>query len=163
MSGYQPMYGKVTKIENYPVGTRGVAGCYQIMSVAGSDGWITNFVISPNTYFIDGAVISPSDNVVVFYDINFAAPLIFPPQYRAEVVARQAKGRTVAVDYFDENLVNSKGLLKLQITPSTRIMLKNGQRFTISPTNRHLIVVYGASTKSLPEIARPTQIIVICR
>ena len=53
-------------------------------------------------------------------------------------------------------------LLKLNISPNTLILLENGQAFTGKISNRNLIVVYGATTRSIPAQATPYKIIVMC-
>ena len=52
--------------------------------------------------------------------------------------------------------------LKLNITPYTNIVLGNGQAFSGNPGNRNLIVLYGATTKSIPAQTTPYKIIVMC-
>ena len=69
----------------------------------------------------------------------------------------------VKVDYFNEKLLSSDGMLKLNIAPSTQVVLENGQLFTENPANRYLIVVYGATTRSIPAQTSPEQIVVMCQ
>lgn len=162
MPNYVPVVGIVTSFEDFPVGDSNTIGCYKIMSVANGDAQIINFVISPYTYFVNGAMIAVRDSVSVFYDADAPVPLIYPPQFRAVVVAREMRGKNVTVDYFDSELVNRSGLLKLNILTSTSVILTNGQLFTNNPANHYLIAVYGATTRSIPAIARPSQVIVMC-
>ena len=100
--------------------------------------------------------------VTGFYDANAPVPMIFPPQFRAIVMARDTQYQNVKVDYFNNQLVSSDNNLKLNIAPWTQIVLENGQAFTRNPANRNLIVVYGATTKSIPAQTTPYKIIVMC-
>jgi hypothetical protein len=88
--------------------------------------------------------------------------MIFPPQYRALIIAKDSNVRSVKVDYFDNDLVSSDGQLKLNITDKTKIVLRNGQAFSKSPANRNLIVIYDVSTKSIPAQTTPSEIIIWC-
>ena len=121
-----------------------------------------NFVVQPDTYFVDHVMVSRGDIVTGFYDINSPVPLIFPPQFRAIVMAKNSLYQNVKVDYFNNQLVSSDNSLKLNIAPWTQITLKNGQAFTGNPSNRNLIVVYGATTRSIPAQTSPYKIIVMC-
>ena len=100
------------------------------------------------------APVRPGDMVTGFYDSNAPVPLIYPPQYQAVVMARAEPGRNVKVDFFDEDLVSSDGMLKLNLAPTTRILLENGQAFTGNPAKRYLIAVYGPATRSIPASER---------
>jgi hypothetical protein len=68
----------------------------------------------------------------------------------------------VKVDFFNYQLVSSDGSLRLNISPDTRILLENGQLFNRNPANRYLVVVYSATTRSIPAQTTPSQIIVMC-
>lgn len=126
------------------------------------DGEPVNFVVSPDTYFVDHVMVHPGDMITGFYDANAPIPLIYPPQYQAIVIARAVPCQNVKVDFFNEDLVSSDGMLKLNIAPTTRIVLENGQAFTQNPANRYLVVVYGPTTRSIPAQTTPEQIVVLC-
>ena len=162
MANFQAFTGIVTLIEDFWTGDSGETGCYKLISVEDSTGSLVNFVVTPATYFVDRAILAVGDMVTGFYDADAPVPLIFPPQYRAVVMAKVTPYQNVKVDYFDEELVSSDGMLKLNIAPSTQIMLENGQCFTGSLANRYLIVVYGPTTRSIPAQTTPYQIIVLC-
>jgi len=156
-------HGEIAMIDDFLIdeSEEGV-GCYKLMSVVNRYGSIVNFLVTPETYFVYHVMVSVGDKVTGFYDANAAVPLIFPPQFRAIVMARDNQYQNVKVDYFDRELVSSDGKLKLTISPSTQIVLENDQAFTKIPKNRNLIVVYGASTKSIPAQTIPYKVIVIC-
>jgi hypothetical protein len=132
------------------------------MSLESPERGPVNFVISPQTYFVDHEVVEVGDEVIGFYDANAPVILIYPPQYPAIVIAKATEMENVTVDYFDNQLINSTGDLKLNIAPTTQVMLTNDQPFHRFPGNRNLIVVYGPTTKSIPAQTTPYEIIVLC-
>ncbi|MCM3744012.1 hypothetical protein M3193_07625 [Sporosarcina luteola] len=138
------------------------SGCYKIFTVADREGSVVNFVIEPGTYFVDHVLVKVGDIVTGFYDANAPTPLIYPPQYRTVVMAKERADQFVKVDFFDRNLVSSDGTLKLNINRNTPILLENGQLFAGSPANRELIVIYSTTTRSIPAQTTPHKVIVIC-
>ena len=162
MAAFGSFSGVVTAISDFSMGAGAPSGCYRLMSVQSMDGNIVNFVILPTTYFVDHVMVNPGDRVTGFYNANAPAPLIYPPQYQAVVMARVAQNQNVKVDFFNSQLVSSDGTLRLNIGPFTQIIQENGQAFTGSPANRNLAVVYGAATMSIPAQTVPYRIIVLC-
>lgn len=163
MINFQSFYGIVTMIDDFAVDETGQSqGCYKLMSIQDKNGSIINFVISPSTYFVDHEIIQTGDMITGFYDANAPVPLIFPPQFRAIVVARDVPYRNVEVSYFNSQLVNANNTLKLNIGPFTQILLENGQPFTKNPKRHNLIVTYGPTTRSIPAQTVPYKIIVMC-
>jgi hypothetical protein len=155
--------GTVTRIEDFnPSQNAAAAGCYKLMSLENKDMGPVNFVISPGTYFIDHEVVEIGDNVTGFYDATAPALLIYPPQYPAIVIAKDTEFQTVTVDYFNNQLINSDGNLKLNIAPSTEVILTNDQLFNSYPGNKNLIVVFGPTTMSIPAETTPYKIVVLC-
>ena len=150
-------------ISDFPIGPSDQdGGCYQLMAVDSGRGNMVNFVVSPDTYFVNHEVVSIGDHVTGFYDADAPVPLIYPPQYRAIVIAKDTPYQNVKVSFFNEQLISSDGSLRLNISSDTLILLENGQLFNRNPANRDLIVVYGATTRSIPAQTTPFQIIVMC-
>lgn len=163
MKKFASFHGTITMITDFSVSSSGKdAGCYKLMTVQNSSGDIVNFAVGPDTYFVYHITLSAGDNVTGFYDANAPAILIFPPQYKALVMAKDSAYENVKVDYFNNELISSDNSLKLNIAPCTKIVLENSQLFTGNPENRNLIVVYGPSTKSIPAQTVPYKIIVMC-
>ncbi|MEW9184550.1 hypothetical protein AB2553_30585, partial [Bacillus mycoides] len=79
------------------------------------------------------------------------------------VMAKYTPHQNVKVDYFNEQLESSDGKLKLNISPSTQILLTNGQFFTGNLVNRNLIAIYSFTTMSIPAQTTPYKIIVLCQ
>ncbi len=162
MANFQYFSGTIREITDFWTGNEQTTGCYKFMSLQDEDGNIVNFIVTPTTYFVDHATMSAGDAAIGFYDADLPAVLIFPPQYQAVVMARASLYYNVKVDYFDADLVSGDGMLKLNLSPSTRILLENNQSFTGNPANRNLIVFYGASTRSIPAQTTPRTVIVMC-
>lgn len=162
MARFQSFTGRIVRIENFGFDPKNRDyGCYIFVTVRNETGDVVNFIVGPDTYFVDQYMMQIGDVITGFYDGDVPVPLIYPPQYRAVVIA-EASLNAVKVDYFNEQLISSDGQLKLNIAPSTTILLENGQRFTGQFMNRYLIVSYQSSTKSIPALTTPTQIIVLC-
>lgn len=154
--------GIVTSISDFNMTSTENAGCFKLMAVDDGRGSSVNFIVDPTTYFVDHAMVRIGDRVTGFYDADAPVPLIYPPQYRALVMSIDSSYRNVKVAFFNERLESSDGQLKLNISPYTQLLLENGQAFTRIPANRNLIVVYGATTRSIPAQTTPFQIIVMC-
>src|SRR4051794_29555829 len=143
--------GFITSIDDFWINANEEGlGCYKIMSVEDGSGAIVNFVVTPTTYFVDHVMLRVGDRATGFYDGDAPVPMIYPPQFRAIVMTRNSPYQDVKVDFFNNELVSSDNALKLNIGPYTRIVLENGQAFSKNPANRNLIVVYGATTRSIP-------------
>ena len=163
MKKFQSFHGVITAIDDFLIDESGEGtGCYKLMSVQDGYGSIVNFVVSPGTYFVDHEMVAIGDGITGFYDANAPVPLIFPPQFNAIIMVRDTPYQNVKVDYFNNQLVSSDNYLRLNIAPYTRIVLENNQAFNRNPANRNLIVVYGATTKSIPAQTTPYEIIVMC-
>lgn len=162
MPSFIPFSGRIIEITDFGEMNISQVGCNKLVSVEGSDENIVNFVVTPSTYFVDHVMVKKGDNVTGFYDGNAPVPLIFPPQLRAVVMAKDTEGQNVKVDYFDKNLISSDNQLKLNIDASTQRLLENGQSFNGVLENRNLIVLYGPSTRSIPAQTTPYKVVVMC-
>lgn len=161
---FQSFSGYVTQIEDFiTTQSNEDNGCHKVFVVENDTGTLVHFIISPDTYFVDHARIVVGDWITGYYDGDAPVPLIYPPRYRALIIVKENPYQQVKVDYFDQNLVSSDGLLMLNISPVTSILLTNGQAFCNNLANRNLIVSYGPTTKSIPAQTTPYEIIVFCR
>lgn len=159
---YLSFTGRITMINDFEMGTTNSNdGCYKFVTVRNDTGVVVNFIVGSDTYFVNHYMMQIGDVIIGFYDGDVPVPLIYPPQYRAVVIAESLMN-TVKVDYFNEQLVSSDGQLKLNIATSTTMLLENGQQFTGHLMNRYLIVSYRSSTKSIPAQTTPSQIVVLC-
>jgi hypothetical protein len=163
MRNFKSFQGIITMIEDLSMTEDAKnGGCYKIMTVEDGQGSIVNFVVEPKTYFVDRKMVNIGDRVTGFYNADLPIPLIYPPQFRAVVMAMTSSFMNVKVSYFDSQLVSSDNSLRLNLAMCTQIVLENGQAFSWNPANRELIVLYGATTMSIPAQTTPYKIIVIC-
>lgn len=162
MATFQEFTGKIIGINDMAVGPDQETGCYQIMSLDVGYGSIVNFIIGPNTYFLNNIQVQVGDRVTFFIPANDPAPLIYPPSYYAKVASLNKDDQIVKVDYFNQQLISSDQMLQINIGSDTKIISQNGQRFNGSLANRNLVVVYRQATKSLPAITTPIEIVVLC-
>ncbi|RHP85727.1 hypothetical protein DXA36_20945 [Eisenbergiella sp. OF01-20] len=136
--------------------------CDQMITVENEAGNTVNFFVSADTFVVDYATMYESMPVTVFYNGNAAAPLIYPPQYVAAVVAPQQEGQMVFVGYFNNLLMSSDQSLKLNLAPTTQVVTTNNQTFMGNPGNHTLVVLYSQTTRSIPAQTTPEKIIVLC-
>lgn len=141
--------------------TRGNDCCSQMISLQ-AEGGIVNFIVDPETMVIDGRQLRPGMRVTAFYDSSLPVPLIFPPQYIAQLIAVAGRNEQIALNFFDRNLLAQDRSLQLNIGRNTMVETINGQRFTCSPGNRFLLVYYSVTTRSIPPQTTPRKIVVLC-
>jgi len=135
--------------------------CSQMVSVDTRDGQI-DFVVSPDTLVIENIRLRQGMSVAAFYDANRPVPLIFPPQYRAEIITRVRDDENIMLHFFNRNLLAADGSLQLNIGRSTDISTANGQRFSCNPGGNTLLVYYSITTRSIPPQTTPRKIVVMC-
>ena len=135
--------------------------CSQLISLRTSDG-VINLMVTTDTYVMDCARLRAGMRVTGFYNPNAPVPLIFPPQYRAEIIVAIFPNDQVMLDYFDPNLLASNGSLKLNLDNQTNVLTPNGQRYSCNPGGNTLLVLYRATTRSIPPQTTPRKIIVFC-
>lgn len=163
MAVFQSFTGRIIKIEDFNNSLDMNSGCTKRITLQDQSGSVVNFIVTPSTYFVDHVMVSEGDVATGFYDTRVPIILIYPPQYRAVVMTRFTARQNVKVDFFDDQLLSSDGMLRLNLTPSTPILLENNQMFTQNPGNHNLIVIYGPTTRSIPAQTMPYKIIVLCR
>lgn len=137
------------------------ACCNQMISLVTSNGPV-NFIVSADTFIIDNTRLRPGLMITAFYDSTRPIPLIFPPQYQAELINTLRGSEEVALNFFDQNLTATDNSLRLNINRTTDISTMNGQRFNCSPGNNFLLVYYSTTTRSIPPQTTPRRIVVLC-
>ncbi|MGI6018127.1 MAG: hypothetical protein ACOX8M_04910 [Marvinbryantia sp.] len=155
-SNFVPVIGTVININ------RGTECCNQRMSVRTENGTV-NFIVVPETLVIDSRQIRPGMRVAAFYDADLPVPLIFPPQYRAQIVTTLGRDEQIMLNYFDRNLTAADNSLRLNVNRSTRVETVNGQNFPCNPANQALLVYYSATTRSIPPQTAPRRLVVLCQ
>ena len=151
----RPVFMSFTGVGNYDA-------CAQMLTVENEAGNTVNFLFNPDTFVVDYATLYETMPVTVFYNGNAAAPLIYPPQYVAAVIAPQQEGQMVFVGYFNNLLMSSDQSLKLNLAPTTQVMTTNNQTYMGNPGNHTLVVLYSQTTRSIPAQTTPEKIIVLC-
>lgn len=154
MINFYSFSGIVTAIDDF--------GCNKSMSVSDRNRNIVNFVVTPDSYFVNQQIVRVGDFITGYYDGNAPVALIFPPTYTALIVVKHNRNQRIKVDYFNSRLISSDGQLRLNIGPYTQAILKNGQPFSGNPANQNLIVLYVFASRSIPAQTTPTKIIVWC-
>lgn len=162
----RPMYlsvtGTITQMQMVSANGSGYGGCTQMITVEDEEGGITNFYVNGDTYVVGYETLYESMPVTVFYNGNLPAPLIYPPQFMAAVVAPQIQGQMVAVAYFNNVLMASDQSLKLNLSPATEVVTRNNQTYRGNPGGNTLVVLYSATTRSIPPQTTPDKVIVLC-
>lgn len=153
-----------TIIEMVParMGNRRADGCMIFATVEDMDGNTVNFVITPSTYVVDFTTLSVGMMCSFWYRADAPAPLIYPPQYNAVVVAEEQNGRMVDVSYYNTSLVNEDQTLQLNMDGMVEVRTTNNQYFQGNPANHNLVVSYETSTRSIPAQTTPNKIVVLC-
>lgn len=141
--------------------TRGTDCCSQMISMQ-TDNGIVNFTINSETRVIDARQLLPGLRVAVFYDSSLPVPLIFPPQYRAQIVTVLARGEQVMLSTFDNNLLSADRSLQLNIARNTETVTINNQSVNCNLQGQTLLVYYSATTRSIPPQTTPRKIVVLC-
>lgn len=131
----------------------------------GKDGEIANIVVSASTYYVDNVKVEVGSKITGYYVADAPMFTIYPPQYTVDVVA--ASTQNIKVDVFDKELVSADGMLKLNLSDKTQILLRDGSVFKAKGKgvlkNRRLVVFYDVSTRSIPAQTTPTKIVLLSK
>ena len=159
-TNYETITGTITQIS--PLRGRGGNECSQFVTVEDASGNITNFTVTPSTYIADFATLYKGMQAHFVYNADLPAVLIYPPQYHAVAVISTVSASNVEVGFFNNRLVNTDNTLRLNITEAVPVVTSNNQVVFGAPGGRYLIVLYEASTKSIPAITTPEKVVVMC-
>ena len=154
-SAFVPVTGTILNI------TRGSDCCSQMVSLR-TDMGIVNFHVNTETRIIDNRLLRRGMEIVAYYDSNLPVPLIFPPQYQAQIVAVPGRNQEIMLNYFDRNLLASDRSLQLNIGANTEVRTINGQSIRCNPGNQWMLVFYSATTRSIPPQTTPARVVILC-
>lgn len=154
-------YANLVPVVGVVLNFTGSGCCSQMLALRVGEG-IVNIVIDSDTEVIDCRQMRPGMRIAAFYDKSLPVPAIFPPQYRAVIIAVLGKNEQIALNYFDGNLVAVDHSLQLNQSRSTEIETVNGQNFFCDIGNRTLLVYYTVTTRSIPPQTTPRKIVVLC-
>ena len=122
-----PVMGTITDITAYNDDC-----CSQFVTLS-VDGQQINIIMTHDTFVVDTMRLFPGMRVAAFYDSTQPVPLIYPPQYRADLIAVLRPEEDVAIGYFDDSLTAIDNSLRLNLYQSTIISTMNGQAYLCSP------------------------------
>lgn len=159
---YGSFTGRIVEILPHGVSGLNSDGCSMLVTVEAKDNNITNFVVNPTTYVVDYLTLEVGMECTFWYFLNAPAVLIYPPRFNASVVAPVRDDRMVEVAYFDEELINDKKTLKLNLSQEQVIYTTNNQKFMGSPAGRDLVIEYDFTTRSIPAQTTPLKVVVLC-
>lgn len=162
MAYFTPTVGVITSISTAAAGNTSDSGCTLMISIMSEDQGPVNMVLASNVYVLNSQQLQVGDRVTFFYDPQAPVPLIYPSQYRAVAAAATPQGTNAYLDVFDPMLTNSDATLTLSPSDNTIISLPNGQMFQGNLADKLLLVIYGATTRSIPAQTTPEQIVVFC-
>ncbi|EOS39913.1 hypothetical protein D3Z53_21525 [Lachnospiraceae bacterium] len=154
-------YANLDPVVGIVLNFTGSGCCSQMIALRVGEG-IVNIVIDSETEVIDCRQLRPGMRVAAFYDKTLPVPMIFPPQYRAVIIAVLGKNEQIALKYFDSDLIAEDRSLQLNQARSTEIETINGQNFFCDIGNRTLLVYYTVTTRSIPPQTTPRKIVVLC-
>ncbi|KOY82264.1 copper amine oxidase N-terminal domain-containing protein [Lysinibacillus macroides] len=103
------------------------------------------------------------DKVVAYTFANKPQKYIYPPQFNPDVVIVESEQvGFVEVDYFFEDLTNTYNMLKLNIGEETTLInVKDEKVASKDLAEKHLVVFYTGSTKSIPAQTTPSKVIIL--
>ena len=133
-----------------------------VLLISSDEGGQVNFIVDNNTVVLGSTRLRVGMRVIAYYDGDLPVPLIYPPRYQAEIVTMLWRNQSVALAYFDENLLAADQSLQLNLDRQVKITTANGQSYSCSPGNAELLVYYTAVTRSIPPMTTPQKIIVLC-
>ena len=151
-----PVVGVITNIS-----TQDGDCCTQVITLS-VEGQPVNMILSDDTFVVGTMRLMPGMCVAAFCDNTLPVPLIYPPQYQAELIAVVRPEEDVNLSWFDETLTASDQSLKLNLYQSTVLSTLNGQPYFCFPANHFLLVYYAAATTSIPPPTAPNRVIVLC-
>lgn len=135
--------------------------CNQMITINSPNG-INNFTLSSNTTVVGSTRLRPGMPVAAFYDSSRPVPLIYPPQFQAELITPIRSEETVILNFFRRNLISADRSLQLNLSRNTEILTLNGQRYSCPPGGNFLLVYYSTTTRSIPPQTTPRKIVVLC-
>lgn len=155
---YNGFTGKIESVEPH----HSIPEAFMIR-VQGEGEAIADFVVTKETVQAEQIKLEVGETITGWYDTRKPMILIYPPQYTIELVTTPEEGMFQKADYFDETLTSADGTLKLNLGQegSYKLWDDQGQLYTERLANKHLLVSYSFSTRSIPAQTVPETIYVI--
>jgi len=127
-------------------------------------------ILDGNTVFPFGDELNEGDLVTGWYVTNSPMIMIWPAEYNiAVLVADAPEGVNIKVDRFyawadreDGFMLSQDELFAFSMDENTEVILANGDDFSDGDLEgRRIVVIYGISTRSIPEMATADKLIVL--
>jgi len=139
------------------------------VTIEDTEGVITLLMVGEDTLFPFSGHIEAGETVTGWVAASSPAPAIYPPQYMAAVIAVGVpEGLNVRVNLFNawENnngyFISQDGSFAFRIDENTEVVLEDGVEFIGDEFDgRRIIVIYGVSTRSIPEMTTASKLIVL--
>ena len=112
--------------------SRGNDCCSQMVSLRTENG-IVNFTVNEETLVIDNRQLRQGMRVAAFYDRSLPVPLIFPPQYRAQIITAFDRNEQVMLNRFNRNLLAADRSLQLNLSDNTVVNGRFQMRLPLFP------------------------------
>ena len=164
-SAYISNTGKITEVADTEDGNK-------VFTMDNENGGL-RFVVAPTTTIVDretGSVITADKltegmEVAVIYGANAPMGMSMPP-YMGQVtavVANADKG-SISVGHFNDDLLNEKDLLQLNISEKTTILTTLGTKSILSADDvkgKDAVVFYDITTSSIPAQTNPSLVLLL--
>lgn len=164
-SAYISNTGKITEVADTEDGNK-------VFTMDNENGGL-RFVVAPTTTIVDretGSVITADKltegmEVAVIYGANAPMGMSMPP-YMGQVttvVANADKG-SISVGHFNDDLLNEKDLLQLNISEKTTILTTLGTKSILSADDvkgKDAVVFYDITTRSIPAQTTPSLVLLL--
>ena len=164
-SAYISNTGKITEVADTEDGNK-------VFTMDNENGGL-RFVVSPTTTIVDretGSVITADKltegmEVAVIYGAMAPMGMSMPP-YMGQVtavVANADKG-SISVGHFNDDLLNEKDLLQLNISEDTTILTTLGTKSILSADDvkgKDAVVFYDITTRSIPTQTNPSLVLLL--
>lgn len=164
-SAYISNTGKITEVADTEDGNK-------VFTMDNENGGL-RFVVAPTTTIVDretGSVITADKltegmEVAVIYGANAPMGMSMPP-YMGQVttvVANADKG-SISVGHFNDDLLNEKDLLQLNISEKTTIRTTLGTKSILSADDvkgKDAVVFYDITTRSIPAQTTPSLVLLL--
>ncbi len=105
--------------------SRGGSCCSHMAALRTENGTV-NFFIDSSTFVIDSVQLRAGMRITAFYDSSLPVPLIFPPQYHAQMAAVTGRNEQVSFQFFNRNLLAADRSLQLNISDQTVVQTGSG-------------------------------------
>lgn len=125
------------------------------------------FVVNKDTLVFDNTgkevKLQKGDKVTAYNYADKPMLMIYPPQYNPEVIIVETEEMSsVAVGFFDKDLLNVENLLKLNVGKETVVSSSSGKEVTVADLpEQHLLVFYTITTMSIPAQTPPSKVVVL--